>query len=84
MPATVTHQWRCGRRHVLSASLLLIVLCLSVLVINVYELRLIQAEHAAFHVPPPPPPPAAVTQHHPANKPIVWLYGKKVSPETTV
>jgi len=74
---------RCRRRHIYSASMLLLVLCLSVLIINVYQLRVMQADHAALHAPPPPPPPI----NRPVNsRPIVWVYGKKVSEEgiTTV
>jgi len=72
---------RCRPRHIYRVSVLLLLLCLTVLVINIYELRVMQADHAALHLPqqpPPPPAPAAVHDHRP-SRPIVWVYGKKVS-----
>jgi len=77
---------RCRPRHIYSASLLLLVLCVALLFINVYELRTIQADHAALHAsqPPPPPPPAvpsADVLRPRVGRPIVWVYGKKVSIE---
>jgi len=60
--------------------MLLLVLCLSLLVINVYELHVIQADHAAKHATQQsPPPPAPVVPAIRVSRPIVWVYGKKVS-----
>jgi len=62
--------------------MLLLTLCLAVLIINVYQLRLMQADHAALHAPHQPPPPPAPPIKRPVNsRPIVWVYGKKVSEE---
>ena len=78
---------RCRPRQIYSASVLLSVLCLAVLVINLYEVRMMQVDHATLHVPPqqppPPPPPAPTALDRRVSRPIVWVYGKKVSQSKT-
>lgn len=77
---------RCRPRHIYYiTSMLLLILCLSLLVINVYELQVIQADHAAaIHASPQSrPPPAPVVPANRVSRPIVWVYGKKVSGEGT-
>lgn len=73
---------RCRPRQIYSASVLLSVLCLAVLVINLYEVRMMQVDHATLHVPPqqppPPPPPAPTALDRRVSRPIVWVYGKKL------
>lgn len=74
--------YTCARRwfpccNVYSLALLLMVLCLFLLVINIYELRLMQVDHAALHNIPPAI--AAADDKNSQRRPVVWVHGKMVN-----
>lgn len=74
--------YACARRwfpccNVYSLALLLMVLCLFLLVINIYELRLMQVDHAALHNVPLAK--AAADDQNSQRRPVVWVHGKMVN-----
>src|SRR6218665_691575 len=79
----INQHWHvCARRwfsscNVYSLALLLMIMCLFLLVINIYELRLMQVDHAALlNVPLAG---AAAINKNSQRLPVVWVHGKMVS-----